>query len=151
MADAIQWLAVIIFFLVFWGFTFGEAAWLKKRGWAEFARALTFTVTSNLLGFFIGTFVVFVLILLLFMITFEPVGGPKTQELVAWSGVILALIFPPVFLLLVKRLLLKLFKMDTGRPVWKFSAVSSVLIVFASVVVPSVFIYILLKFFDSAR
>jgi hypothetical protein len=146
MADTIQWLAVIIFFLIFWGFTFGEAVWLKKRGWADFARALSFTVSSNLLGFFIGSFVVFVLILILLMLTFEPVTNAKAQEFIMWIGVVLAFIFPPISLILVKRLLLKLFKMDTGRRVWKFSALSSVLIVCASVAVPSGFLYIILKF-----
>jgi hypothetical protein len=146
LANTIQWLAVTIFFLVFWGFTFGEAAWLKKRGWAEFTRALSFTVTSNLLGFFIGWAVVFVILLILLMLTFEPVKNATANEFIMWSGVVLALIFPPIFLMLVKRLLLKLFKMDTGRRVWGFSALSSVLIVFSSVVVPSAFLYIILKF-----
>ena len=146
LADTIQWLAVIIFFLIFWGFTFGEAFWLKKRGWAEFGRALSFTVSSNLLGFFIGSFVVFVLILILFMMVFEPVANPRAQEFIMWVGVVLAFVFPPIFLMLVKRLLLKLFKMDTGRKVWGFSALSSILIVFASVAVPAGFLYIILKF-----
>lgn len=146
-ADTIQWLAVIIFFLVFWGFTFGEAKWLSQRGWAAFSRALAFTVSSNLLGFFIGSFVVFVIILILLMLTFEPVKNPRTQDLLAWTGVVLALIFPPIFLMLVKRLLLKLFKMDADRRVWGFSALSSVLIVFGSVIAPSVFLYVILKIF----
>jgi|GEM_PF-941346 len=147
LADTIQWLAVIIFFLIFWGFTFGEAFWLKKRGWAEFARALSFTVSSNLLGFFIGWFVVFVIILILLMLTFEPVKNAKTQEFIIWVGTVLVFIFPPIFLMLVKRLLLKLFKMDAGRKVWGFSALSSILIVFASVAVPAGFLYIILKIF----
>jgi hypothetical protein len=146
MADTIQWLAVIIFFLAFWGFTFGEAAWLKKRGWADFGRALSFTVSSNLLGFFIGSFVVFVIILILLMLTFEPVKNANAQEFIMWVGVVLALIFPPIFLLLVKRLLLKLFKMDAGRGAWGFSALSSILIVSASVVLPAGFLYIISKF-----
>jgi hypothetical protein len=146
MADTIQWLAVIIFFLIFWGFTFGEAAWLKKRGWAEFGRALSFTVSSNLLGFFIGWFAVFVIMLILLMLTYEPVKNAAANELIMGVGVALVFIFPPIFLMLVKRLLLKLFKMDTGRRVWGFSALSSILIVFASVAVPAGFLYIVLKF-----
>lgn len=146
MANTIEWLPVIMFFLVFWGFTFGEAVWLKKRGWADFARALSFTVSSNLLGFFIGSFVVFGIILILLMLTFEPVKNPNTQEFIMWVGTVLALVFPPIFLLLVKRLLLKLFKMDTGRPVWGFSALSSISIVFASVAVPAGLLYVISKF-----
>ena len=146
LADTIQWLAVIIFFLIFWGFTFGEAMWLKKRGWAEFSRALSFTVSSNLLGFFIGSFVVFVIILILLMLTLEPVKNANTQEFIMWVGVVLVFIFPPIFLLLVKRLLLKLFKIDAGRKVWGFSALTSILIVFASVAVPLGFLYIISKF-----
>lgn len=146
-ATTIEWLAVVIFFLVFWGFTFCEAAWLSKRGWAGFSRALAFTISTNLLGFFIGSTVVFVIILILLMLTFEPVKNPSANEFIMWVGLILALIFPPIFLLLVKRLLLKLFKMDAGRGVWRYSALSSVLIVVASVAVPWAFLYVISKLF----
>lgn len=145
-ANAIEWIAVLIFFLFFWGFNFAEALWLSKRGWAAFGKSLAFSVTSNLLGFFTGSAVVFIVILILFMLVFEPIPNATANEAVAWSGVVLALIFPPIFLMLLKRLLLKVFKMDSGRPAWGFSAISAVFVVFASVAVPSLFLYIVLKF-----
>ena len=138
----IEWLVVILFFLVFWGSTAGEAAWLSKRGWATFARSLAFAISSNLTGLFIGSFVVFVILGILLMFTFEPVEDRRANELIMWIGVILALIFPPLFLVLVKRLFLKLFKMDAGRKVWGFAVLSSILIVFGSVLVPWAAIYL---------
>lgn len=147
-ANVIQWIALLVYFLLFWAFTVGEASWLKQREWAPFQRALAFAIASNLFGFFAGTGVVFVILLVLIMLTFEPLKNPNNQEFIMWVGVALVFVIPPVLLTLVKRLLLKLFKMETGRPVWVFSMVSSVLVVFSSVLVPSVFLYIYLSFFD---
>lgn len=143
--NAIQWLVVLLFFVCFWGFIIGEAFWLSRKGWAATGRSFAFSVTSNITGFIIGSIVVFVILAIMLMITFEPVKDRQTTESLMWIGVVLALLFPPVFLLLVKRLLLKLFKMDTDRKVWLFCLVSSVLIVFASVLIPSAAIYVVSK------
>lgn len=147
-ANVIQWIVVLVYVLLFWGFTVGEAYWLKQREWATFQKSLAFAIASNLFGFFAGTSVVIVIILILLMLTFEPIRNPRSNEMVMWTGVALVFVIPPVLLTLVKRLLLKLFKLETGRPAWVFSMVSSVLIVFGSVLVPSVFLYIYLTFFD---
>lgn len=147
-ANAVQWIVVLVYFLLFWGFTAGEALWLKKREWAPFQKSLAFAIASNLFGFFAGSSIVFVIILVLLMLTFEPMKNPAGNEMIMWVGVALVFIIPPLLLTLVKRLLLKLFKMDAGRPVWMFSLVSSVLIVFGSVLVPSALLYIYLTFID---
>jgi hypothetical protein len=147
-ADIIQWIAVLLYFLLFWGFTVGEAFWLKQRQWATFQKSLAFAISSNLLGFFTGTGVVFVIILILLMLTFEPMKNPRANEMVMWTGVALVLVFPPIMLTLVKRLLLKLFKIEKGRPAWIFSMISSVSVVFGSVLVPGIFLYIFLTYFD---
>lgn len=141
-SNAIQWIAVLIFFLFFWGFNVAEALWLSKRGWAAFGKSLAFSISSNLLGFFAGSAVVFVVILIMFMLVFEPVPNKTANEAVMWVGVVLAFIFPPIFLLLLKRLLLKIFKMDTDRPAWSFSAVSSFLVVFVPALVLVLFFYL---------
>jgi hypothetical protein len=147
-SDLIQWIAVLMFFLLFWGFTAGEAFWLKQRQWASFQRSLAFAVTSNLFGFFIGSGVVLALILFMFMLTFEKMTNPTLNEAVMWVLLSLVFIFPPFLLLLVKRLSLKIFKMETGRPAWRFSLITSLLIVFGSGLLPGAFLYIYLTYFD---
>lgn len=147
-SNAVQWIVVLLYFLLFWGFTVGEAFWLKNRAWATFQRSFGFSIASNLFGFFAGSSIVFVIILLLFMITFEPMKNPRANEMIAWVGVVLVFTVPPLLLTLVKRLLLKLFRMETGRPVWVFSLVSSFLVVFGSVLIPSIFLYVFLTYFD---
>lgn len=147
-ANAIQWIVVLVYFLLFWGFTVAEARWLKTREWGTFQRSLGFAIASNLFGFFAGSSVVFIIVLGLLMLTFEPMKNPAGNELVMWTGVAVAFIIPPLLLTLVKRLLLKLFKMETGRPAWMFSLVSSVLILFGSVLIEGIFLYVYLKYFD---
>jgi hypothetical protein len=144
-SNVIQWIAVLMFFLLFWGFTAGEAFWLKRRQWASLQRSLAFSITSNLFGFFIGSGVVLVLILFLFMLTFEQLKNPRLNEALAWVLVGLVFVVPPVLLMLVKRLSLKIFRMETSRPAWLFSLISSLLIVFGSALVPGVFLYVVLK------
>lgn len=147
-ANAIQWIVVLVYFLLFWGFTVGEARWLKTQGWAPFQKSFAFAIASNLFGFFAGSSIVFVIILGLFMLTYEPIKNPAGNEMIMWVGVALVFIIPPLLLTLVKRLLLKLFKMESGHPAWVFSMVSSVLIVFGSVIVPSAMLYFYLTFID---
>jgi len=137
-----------MFFLLFWGFTFGEAFWLKQRKWASFQRSLAFSITSNLFGFFVGSGVVLALIMFLFMLTYEKLKNPSLNEAVMWVLVGLVFIIPPFLLLLIKRISLKIFKMETGRPAWLFSLISSLLVVFGSALVPSAFLYIYLTYFD---
>ena len=146
-SNTIEWIVILLFFVLFWAFTAAEALWLSKRGWATLGRASGFAIGSNLIGFFVGTFVVFVTFMLMMMLAFEPTKNATTTEVLMWIGVGLSLVFPPIFLLLVKRLLLKLFSMDTGRRAWAFSTVSSFLIVYISVLVPALAFYIALKIF----
>jgi hypothetical protein len=147
-ANAIQWIVVLVYFLLFWGFTVAEARWLKIRGWAPFQRSFAFAIASNLFGFFSGSSIVFLVILGLFMLTYEPMTNPRGNEMILWVGVVLVFIIPPLLLTLVKRLLLKLFKMESGHPAWVFSMVSSALIVFGSVIVPTALLYVYLTFID---
>jgi hypothetical protein len=82
------------------------------------------------------------------MLTYEPMTNPRGNEMILWVGVVLVFIIPPLLLTLVKRLLLKLFKMESGHPAWVFSMVSSALIVFGSVIVPTALLYVYLTFID---
>ena len=141
-SDLVQWIAILIFFLLFWGFTFGEAFWLKQRQWASFQRSLAFSVTSNLFGFFVGSGVVLALIMFLFMLTYEKLKNPNLNEAVMWCWSGLFSLFRRSLLLLIKRISLKIFKMETGRPAWLFSLISSLLVVFGSRPAPSAFLYI---------
>lgn len=144
-ANAIEWTGVILFFLIFWLFTFGEAAWLSKRGWATFGKSLAFSITTNLSGLIIGTIAVFLILLFMLMLTFEPKGGRSATEAMMWVGLILLFIFPPIFLMLTKRLCLRFFQMGKDRPAWTFSAMSSFLTVFVSAGLPSLLLYFMVR------
>jgi len=133
---ALEWLIVLLFFLFVFGLTFGEAIWLNKKGWTNFGKAFAFTVTTNVIGFFAGFFVMFVVIGGMLMFSLDgslqnnPLGDAGILVLVLF-----AILFFPVFLALCKRLFLKILKIQTGKP-WTFSFASSFLMAFLSLGVP---------------
>ncbi len=55
-----EWIAVLIFVLCVAGYTVGEAVWLKRKGWADFGRSLAFAAATNIFGYAVGLFVLFV-------------------------------------------------------------------------------------------
>lgn len=129
-ANATEWIGVVAFFLIFWVLTFGEAAWLSKKGWAPFGTSFLFSLITNLVGLVIGSTAVGIILLFMFMLVFEPKGGRSMTEAMMWIGVFLVFLFPPIFLMLTKRLSLRIFKMGNDRPVWVFCAAASFITVF---------------------
>jgi hypothetical protein len=121
-----EYLVVFLYLLLLVGQGVGEAAWLKKHSWASWAKALLFSWLTNLVGFCIGFFLLFVSVGVTLMLAWDgsinklPFKGNE-------AGVVLVLVvlLLPILLALIKRLLLALFKMQEGGRAWLFALLSS--------------------------
>ena len=137
-----EWLVILVFFLFAFGLTLVEAAWLNRKNWTSFGKALAFSITTNVVGFVAGFFVLFVMSLAIFMLVFEGVNNDRRlAEWGIWAALIFGVLFFPLFLALCKVILLKILKIQTGRAAWIFSFVVSFLLVVLSFVVPITFGY----------
>ncbi len=138
-----EWIAVLIFVLCFLGYSVGEAVWLKRKGWASLGRSLAFAAATNFFGYAIGFFVLFVVFGVVLAMAWD---GSLNQFPLNDYGIavvlILAVLFVPVLLALSKRLLLKLFKLQTGKSAWLFSILSAILILIFSIGLPILFLYV---------
>lgn len=145
---ALEWLIVLLFFLFVFGLTFGEARWLHKKGWTNFAKAFAFAVTTNVIGFFGGFFVMFVAIggMLMFSLDGSLQNNPLGDAGII-SALVFAVLFFPVFLALCKRLFLRILKIQTGKSAWVFSFVSSFLLALLALGVPALVGYLISKIF----
>lgn len=143
-ASAKEWVLVSLFVLLLVGSTVGEAVWLNRKGWAGFGKSLIFSVLTNFIGYAVGFFVLFVIIVVLLAMAW---GGSleefpmKEYGLMATLG--LGLLFTPVLLTACKGVLLLLLKIQTGISVWIYAVVSSVLSLMVSVGIPVFIGYII--------
>lgn len=136
-AKIVEWLVVLLFFLFAIGLTFGESFWLYKKNWTNFGKAFAFAIVTNVIGFFAGGFVLFVVFGVLLALAWD---GSLEKMPLGDAGIIAAMVFGilffPIFLALCKRLFLKIFKIQTGKPAWVFSFVAAFLIGFLALGVP---------------
>ena len=73
-----------------------------------------------------------------------PAGrGGTAPESAYWVTTGIAIIFPPIFLILSKRLFLLIFKIQSGKAAWIYSLVSSILIILVVLVPPPLVFYLL--------
>jgi hypothetical protein len=138
-----EWLALLIFLLCFFGFTIGETIWLNKKTQVGFGKSLAFAALTNFLGFSIGFFVVFVIVGVILAMAWD--GSIEKFPLNDYGLVItliLATLFTPALLTLLKRLLFFIFKLQSGKTAWLFSIASSVLIFIVSLGLPVIFLYL---------
>lgn len=121
-----EWTPVLIFLVAAVGLTIFEAFWINRQGWAGFGRALGFSAATNFIGFAVGYFVIFVVFGVVFAMAWDGSLEKFPLEdygIVAFLG--FGVLFFPVFLLLCKRLFLKLLKIQTGKKAWLFSLASA--------------------------
>jgi hypothetical protein len=145
-ANALEWIVVLMFLLLAFGLTFVEAIWLNKNSWANFGKSLAFAVATNVIGFFAGFCVLFVIGLGIFMFVWDgAINKYRYGETFLLAGIVFGVLFFPLFLALCKRLFLKILKIQTGKAAWVFSFVSSFLIVLLSLGVPVLAGYLLFK------
>jgi cbb3-type cytochrome oxidase subunit 3 len=140
----IDWIATLLFFLLFIAMVIAEILWLIKKGWATSGKATAYVLVTDLLGFGIGTFVIMSVLLAAMIMAFGPAGrGSNIPEAAYWVTLALGVIVPPIILFFTKRLMLSLFKMQSGKAAWIYSLVSSLLILVVVLVPPPIVFYIL--------
>ena len=142
----VEWIALLLFLILFVGTIIAEVQWLVRKGWATSGRATGFVITTDMLGFCIGGTVVFVILGILLMMTFGPAGrGSTAPEAAYWVVSANAIIVPPVILFISKRLFLLIFKIKSGMTAWLYSLVSSVLIILVVLIPPPLFLYLIVS------
>ena len=121
-------LAVVLYWFLWVCTGVAEAAWLQKRGWASWAKSLIFAWLSHLLGLGLGFLLLFVWAVASLALTWGDQSGKlplKGNEV----GVllVLAVLFALILLVLIKRVLLRLLKMQNGGRAWYFAFFSSLI------------------------
>jgi hypothetical protein len=121
-----EWIIVLIFFVAVIGLTIFEAFLIKNKGWTNFARSLAFSALTNFIGFAVGWFVIFVVFGVVFAMAWDgSLEKFPLRDYGIGAFLVFGILFFPLFLMLCKRLFLKLFKIQTGRAAWIFSLVSA--------------------------
>jgi hypothetical protein len=142
----VEWIAMLMLFILLAGVIIAEVQWLVRKGWATSGRAIGYVMATDLLGFGIGGFIAFVIFGVLIMMTFGPAGrGSTAPEAAYWAVSAIAIIVPPITLFILKRLFLLIFKIKSGTPAWIYSLVSSVLIILIVLVPPPLFFYVIVS------
>lgn len=129
-----EYLVILLYFVLLIGDGVFEAAWLRRKGWASWPLALTFAWLTNLVGWCIGFFVLFVTVGVTLALAWDgsmqrlPFKGNEAVVVL-----ILVVLFLPALLTLLKRILLGLMKippMDAGlagKRRWLFSLLASLI------------------------
>ena len=121
-----EWAVVLSFLFAAFGLTILEAFLINRKGWAGFGRSLGFSVFTKFIGFAVDFFVMFVAFGVVAAMAWD--GSLEKFPLHDYGiGAFLSfgVLFFPLFLMLCKRLFLKIFKLQTGRAAWLFSLAAS--------------------------
>lgn len=139
-----EWIIIWIFLLCIVGLTIFEAILINRKGWADFGKSLAFSALTNLLGFTVGFFVLFVVLAVIMAMAWD--GSLERFPLHDYGiGATLGFgfLFFPLFMLLCKRLFLKVFNIRTGKSAWLFSTASAFAICIISYGLPVCAVYLL--------
>ncbi len=121
-----------------------EIRWLVSNGWTESGRASAFVVVTDIIGLLLGTFIVLTVFIVMFMMVMGPAGtGSNVPDAVYFANALVAIIVPPVLLMLCKRVFLSVFKIKAGKPAWIYSLVASLSILAVTLIPPPVIFYLL--------
>ena len=120
-----EYLVVLFYWILLIGDGIAEAAWLRKRNWTSWPRALLFSLLTNLLGHCVGFFVLFVSVGVTLALAWDgsmeklPFKGNEAGVLLLF-----VILFLPTVLMLIKRVGLIFFK-TSNKQAWLFALVSS--------------------------
>ncbi len=143
----IPWIAFFLFLILFTVSIIAEVRWLIRKGWTTSGRATGFVFTTDLLGFVIGGVIVFVAFFGMFMMVMGPSGRGSTVPESAYLAVsAVGLVIPLIIFLLIKRIFLHIFKMQTGKDAWLYSVVSTIAMLLV-IVIPPLFLYAVVTIF----
>ncbi len=141
-AQAIQWLTVLIFFLCLFALTAAEAAWLSRKGDSPFGKAFAFSFATNIFNVTVGFAFSFAILGTLMVLTFGGgLEGVSGNDWRIWSAVIAALLGPVLLSVLIKRLGIRIFRLDPGSPPWIYSFAASIVFLLLVTAAPVIFVY----------
>lgn len=149
IANLLQWLVILAFFLLVVAAMFAEAFWISKKGWASFGKGFVFSALSNVIGFAVGLFIFFVVMGIFLMLSLDGTtdrifnskfGGPT-----AIAALVFGFLITPALLIICKRIFLGVLKMQTGKAAWLYALASSVLIFVIGLGVPGVLGYFIFQ------
>ncbi len=122
-----DWLVIIAFFAAFFAFTFAEAAWINKRAAAGFGRSLVYAFTSNILFTTLGLFISFAVMAGIMMLAWDgSLQNIEGGDFTIWAAVIFAALAPLLVLILAKRLLLNVTRLEIPPGRWSYPVLASV-------------------------
>lgn len=140
----VEWIALVLFLLLFVAATAAEIWWLVKKRWATSGRAIAYVLVSDLVGFGIGGLICFVIFFVMFMLVMGPAGrGGNTPEPVYWLLVAVAIILPIGVLIITKALTLMIFKIRSGKAAWVHSLIISILLSLVTLIPAPAFYFLL--------
>jgi len=138
-----DWLAVAFFLVLFIAAVIAEVAWLTRNGWTTSGRAVAYVLLTDVLGMAVGLFTIFVAVSVMIMMAFGSSGGGGTApESSYWAVVVFGCVFPPLFLLSLKRLFLLILRIRRALSAWLYSLLSTILLIIGVFVPPIVFYWL---------
>lgn len=144
----IEWVTTGVFALSFIAGIVIETLWLIRKGWASAQKSVAYVMLTNNLSLCIGFFIPFVIIGTMLALAWSgDLSAVKGGEATLIAAIAIALSFPPIFLLLTKRVFLAFFKIRSGREAWLYSLAFTALSLGLSFIPPIAFFYIASKFF----
>lgn len=135
---------MIIFFVGFFAFTIGEAYWLGRKNSPEIAKFFVFSFVSNIFSVSIGFFVSFVIFGALIALAWDgSIQQLPTGDTAVWMAVGVAALFPPLLLILAKRLPFRLLKLNGVSRPWLYSVLASAAFFVIVPSLPVLFLYLI--------
>ncbi|PYS99381.1 MAG: hypothetical protein DMF63_12250 [Acidobacteria bacterium] len=108
-----DWLVVIAFFIGFFVFTTAETIWINRRTDSGFPRSLFVAFGSNVFAITIGYFGSFLIMgVILALVWDESIDQVPAKNTFLWTAVSAAILFPILLLGFVKRLLVKIARIE---------------------------------------
>lgn len=118
------WISFALFLVLSVAAVIVEVMWLTRRGWTTPGMAVAYVLITDALGLGVGIFTLFAAVGVMMMMAFGGSGmGGTAPEPAYWAVTAFGLLFPALFLLSIKRFLLLLFGIRTGRAAWTYSSV----------------------------
>lgn len=138
-----DWIAFFLFVVLFVGAIVAETMWLIRKGSATSSKAVAFAMVTDILGCGIGTGIVVVAFFVMFMMVMGPAGrGGDAPEIAYVIVTAIAIIFPAITLILIKRIFLAIFSLRSGGRAWTYSLLSTIFFIGVVLLPPSAFFFL---------
>ena len=146
-STANEWIVVVLFFMGFIAFTLGETIRLTRRAAVPMRTATAFSAISNFLCITVGFSISFVIFAVILATAWDgSLQDAPGGDASIWAAMAVAVLIPFGLLLLTKRLLIKLFRIEGVPQPWVYSAVSSLMFFLCILVPPALFTFILNRY-----